>query len=130
MKLKTELVRVSGEVEELFDVHVSDVIRNDLQMDDTLRALVEAAREAMTNSAKYSGTQRIDLYAAIEDGAVAIYVRDEGRGFDVEHASSGHGLEHSVRGRVRDVGGEVCIESSAGEGTEVKVSAVPERVMS
>ena len=128
--LKAELVRVAGEVEDLFDVHVSAVIRTDSQMDDTLRALVDAAREAMTNAAKYSGSERIDLYAAVEDDTVAIYVRDEGRGFDVDHVSEGHGLEHSIRGRVREVGGEVCIESTPGEGTEVKVSAVPRGVPS
>jgi signal transduction histidine kinase len=121
--LRIELVRAAGQVEELFEVDVSAVIRTDVPMDATLGALVGAAREAMTNAAKYSGVQRIDLYAAVEDGDVAIYVRDEGRGFDVETIALGHGLEHSVRKRVRDVGGEVYIESTPGEGTEIKVSA-------
>jgi signal transduction histidine kinase len=128
--LRTALVNVASDIEELYDVDVSAVIRTDIDMDPTLGALVEAAREAMTNSAKYSGTERIDLYAAIEDGAIAIYVRDEGRGFDVEHVQTGHGLEHSVHGRVQEVGGDVCIESTPGEGTEVKVSAVSTGVSS
>lgn len=124
------MVRVASDTEELHDVDVSAVIRTDIEIDPTLGARVEAAREAMTNSAKYSRTERIDLYAAIEDRAIAIYVRDEGRGFAVEHARTGHGLEHSVRGRVRAVGGDVCIESTPGEGTEVKVSAIPTGVSS
>jgi len=128
--LRSELLILAREIEELFNTEVSAVIRADVDMDPTVGALVEAAREAMTNSAKYSGTERIDLYAAREGGAVAIYIRDEGRGFDVELAKKGHGLEHSVRGRVSEVGGEVCIESMPGEGTEVKVSAVPEGVLS
>jgi signal transduction histidine kinase len=130
VSLETALVRVASDIEDLFDVEVSSVIRADVDMDRTLGALVEAAREAMTNSAKYSGAQRIDLYAAFEDGSVAIYIRDEGRGFDSEQVRQGHGLEYSVRGRVREVGGEVCIESTPGEGTEVKVSAMPQRVLS
>lgn len=125
VSLKTALVKAASDIEDLFDVDVSAVIRADVDMDPTLAALVEAAREAMTNAAKYSGTERIDLYSAIEDGVVAIYVRDEGRGFDPEHAQQGHGLENSVRRRVEDAGGEVCIESTPGEGTEIKVSAVP-----
>lgn len=120
--LKVELVRVANEVEELFDVRISAVVRTDAQMDDTLTALVDAAREAMTNSAKHSGASQIDLYAAVEDGGVAIYVRDEGRGFDPGDVSEGHGLEHSVRRRVQDVGGDVSIKSTSGEGTEVRVS--------
>lgn len=123
--LRVELVRSAGQIEELFEVDVSAVIRTDVPMDTNLEALVGAAREAMTNAAKYSGVERIDLYAAVEDGDVAIYVRDEGKGFDVGAVSLGHGLEHSVCQRVRDVGGEVCIESTPGEGTEIKVSAAP-----
>jgi signal transduction histidine kinase len=123
--LRSALLAVASDIEDLFDVNVSSVIRVDMEMNPTLDALVEASREAMTNSAKYSGTHRIDLYAAVEDGTVAIYIRDEGRGFDVEHAQHGHGLENSVRGRVAEVGGNVAIDSTKGEGTEVKVSAVP-----
>jgi len=125
---KTALVDVASDIEDLFDINVSSVIRVDVEMDPALEALVEAAREAMTNSAKYSEAGAIDLYAAIEDGAVAIYVRDEGRGFDVEHARQGHGLENSVRGRVVAVGGNVTIDSTEGHGTEVRLSA-PRRVV-
>jgi signal transduction histidine kinase len=114
---------LASDIEDLFGIDVSSVIRVDVEMDPALEALVEAAREAMTNSAKYSEAGAIDLYAAIEDGAVAIYVRDEGRGFNVEHATQGHGLENSVRGRVEAVGGDVTIDSSQGQGTEVRVSA-------
>jgi signal transduction histidine kinase len=130
MSLRAALVKVASDIEDLFDVDVSAVIRAEVDMDPTLDALVEAAREAMTNAAKYSGAGRIDLYAALEDGCVAIYVRDEGRGFDVHDAPEGHGLEHSIRGRIKDIGGEVHIESKLGEGTEVKVAAVPQGVLS
>jgi signal transduction histidine kinase len=122
---RSALGSVAADAEDLFDVDVSSVIRVEVEMDSTLAALVEASREAMTNSAKYSGTERIDLYAAVEDGTVAIYIRDEGRGFDVEQETQGHGLENSVRGRVTGVGGDVAVDSTPGEGTEVKVSAVP-----
>ncbi|MEN8239503.1 MAG: ATP-binding protein [Actinomycetota bacterium] len=128
--LKAALIRAASDVEALFDVDVSAVVRADVDLDPTLNALVDAAREAMTNAAKHSGADRIDLYAAIEDDMVAIYVRDEGAGFDEEHATVGHGLEHSVRGRVRDVGGDVCIESTPGEGTEVKLTAAFAGVLS
>ena len=52
--LRIELVRAAGQVEELFEVDVSAVIRTDVPMDATLEALVGAAHEAMTNAAKYS----------------------------------------------------------------------------
>lgn len=120
--LRAELIRVVAQVEQLFDVNVSTVIRTDIRMDDTLRALVGAAHEAMTNAAKYSGMKHIDLYVAVEEGVIAVYVRDEGRGFDVATTSHGHGLKNSVCARVNNVGGEVRIESAPGKGTEVKLS--------
>ncbi|MDK1097318.1 MAG: hypothetical protein QGM47_08660 [Actinomycetota bacterium] len=125
---KEALARIAGEVEDLFDIEVSVVIRFDGDMDATLHALVDAAREAMTNAAKYSGADRIDLYAAVENGGVVVYIRDEGRGFDVDTRAMGYGIEHSIRGRVVEVGGEVRIVSALGEGTEVKLSGSREVV--
>ncbi len=125
---KAQLALVAGEIEELFDIEVSVVIRFDGDMDPTLHALIDAAREAMANAAKYSGTGRIDLYAAAENGTVTIYVRDEGRGFDTDTAAMGHGIEHSILGRVAEVNGEVQIVSKPGEGTEVKLSGSREVV--
>jgi signal transduction histidine kinase len=113
------LVGAIGMVEELFAVEISAVVRIDLPIDAALQALVEASREAMTNSAKYAGTRRIDVYAAVEDGDATVYVRDDGEGFDVESAELGHGIERSIRSRLAVVGGSAAIVSTPAEGTEV-----------
>ncbi len=73
----------------------------------------------MTNSAKYSGTRRIDVYAAIEEGDAAVYVRDDGEGFDTETVDLGHGIERSIRSRLAVFGGSADVVSAPGEGTEV-----------
>ena len=80
------------------------------------------------NAAKHSGSDVVHVYSVFEDGRVAIFVRDDGAGFDVDAVEEGRGLEHSIRGRVESLGGEVCIESEPGEGTEVKVSLPIEQV--
>jgi signal transduction histidine kinase len=108
-----------GMVEELFTVEISAVVRIDLPIDGALQALVEASREAMTNSAKYSGTRRIDVYAAIEDGDAAVYVRDDGEGFDPDTVDLGHGIEKSIRSRLAVFGGSADIVSAPDKGTEV-----------
>jgi signal transduction histidine kinase len=115
-----------GMVEELFAVDISSVLRIDLPIDDSLRALVEASREAMTNSAKYAGTKRIDVYAAIEDGAATVYVRDDGDGFDMDTVDLGHGIERSIRSRLAVVGGSADIVSAPSEGTEVVLRVATE----
>ncbi len=116
---KEALTEAACDVEELFSVEISLVVRIDEKMDERLEALVDATKEAMTNAAKHSGTDRIDVYAAIEDGDARVYVRDLGRGFDAEHTDLGHGMEWSIRGRLESVGGEARFRSEVNEGTEV-----------
>ena len=51
-------------------------------LDDDVRAVVLAAREAMANAAKFSGADEISVYAEADDDAVSVFVRDRGAGFD------------------------------------------------
>ena len=122
------LLQAIRSVEDLFGVEVSAVVRIDLPVDATLQALIEASREAMTNSAKYAGTQKIDVYSAIEAGRPTVYVRDDGHGFDLETADMGHGIERSIRSRLAAVGGTAKIYSAPGRGTEVILDVETDRV--
>ena len=121
------LVGAIGTVEELFAVDISAVVRIDLPIDTALRALVEASREAMTNSAKYAGTKRIDVYAAVEEGHATVYVRDDGEGFDMDTTDLGHGIERSIRSRLEVAGGSAEIKSAPTKGTEVILRVATER---
>ena len=48
-----------------------------------MRALVGAAREALTNAAKFaSDGGPVRLYAEIEDGDAQVFIDDRGPGFD------------------------------------------------
>ncbi len=117
-----------GMVEELFTVKISAVVRIDSPMTAALHALVASAREAMTNAAKYAGTEQIDVYAAVEEGSATVYVRDDGDGFAIDDAILGHGIERSIRSRIAAVGGTAEILSAPGSGTEVILKiAVEER---
>ena len=61
---------------------VEVVIVGDAPLDARLEALVQAAREAMTNAAKFAGAERVDLYAEVGPARVEVFVRDRGVGFD------------------------------------------------
>ncbi len=113
------LLAIRDEVEDLFRIEIHVVIRDDAELTESLRAAAEAGREAMTNAAKHAGVDEIDVYSEINDGTAALFVRDRGRGFD--SASSGGGLDHSLRNRVESVGGTVDISSTPGGGTEVVI---------
>ena len=70
----------AAEVEDTHGVSVDVVAVGDCPMHETLRPVVAAAREAMTNAAKHAGTGQVDVYAEIDDRTVSVFVRDRGVG--------------------------------------------------
>lgn len=87
-------------------------------------ALLRLAQEAVSNAGKHSQAQTIDLRLDYEPGRVALEVRDDGRGFDLEAASAmaGHFGLSGMRERAEKLGGQLRIESQPGGGTRVSVS--------
>ena len=85
-------------------------------------AVVLAAREAMTNAAKFAGVEEIDVYAEVTDEEVSVFVRDRGAGFDrAAVPADRRGLVESIEGRLERAGGRATIVTSPGEGTEVEL---------
>lgn len=91
--------------------------------------LFRVAQEALTNVAKHATASRVGLTLSYLEDIVLLDVRDDGIGFDVAavsvngHTDDGHGFGLSaMRQRLRQVGGSLEIESTAGEGTAVNAS--------
>jgi signal transduction histidine kinase len=104
-------------------ITVQVVLVGDCDLTDGLRALLDAAREATVNAAKWSGAPQASLYAEVEPHAVMLYVRDRGRGFDPDEVPEDRqGIAQSIKARMARYGGAVVIRSSPGEGTEVELS--------
>ncbi|MGE3286975.1 MAG: PspC domain-containing protein [Pseudonocardia sp.] len=115
------LAAAAAEVEDTYAVTVSPVVvGGDRTLDDGLRALVLAAREAMVNAAKHAQVPEVSVYAEVEPGEVHVFVRDRGVGFDpAQVPEDRHGLADSVNARMRRHGGTVALRSAPAEGTEV-----------
>jgi signal transduction histidine kinase len=104
-------------------ITVQVVVVGDGALTDGLRALLDAAREATVNAAKWSGASQVSLYAEIEPDTVTLFVRDRGRGFDPDAVPDDRqGIAQSIRARVARYGGTATIRSSPGNGTEVGLS--------
>jgi signal transduction histidine kinase len=87
-----------------------------------LTGLVQAAREAIANAARHSGTAKVAVYVEVEREQVTVFVRDTGRGFDrslVE--ATRRGVSESIEGRMRRLGGTVRIRSTKDVGTNVEL---------
>jgi len=119
---RAALFEICDDVEDTFGVDVKSVIRDDAEVTDQLAAAVAAAREALINAAKHSGVDQVDLYAEAGNGAVTIFIRDRGTGFDTTHRKTGGGFDNSLLARVRDAGGSVSVVSAPGQGTEVTIT--------
>jgi signal transduction histidine kinase len=121
--VRVMLERAVAEVEELHGVPVEAVVVGDAPPDARLEALVQAAREAMTNAAKFAGAERVDLFAEIDAAHVEVFVRDRGVGFDPESIPADRrGVRDSILGRMERHGGRASIRSEPGAGTEVELS--------
>jgi signal transduction histidine kinase len=120
--LASALEAAAGEIEELHGVRVELVRIGDRPLDDRLRALVLAAREAMGNAARHAGVDEVAVFAEAGDGEVAVFVRDRGAGFDPAAVPADRqGIAESIRGRMERVGGEATVTAAPGAGVEVEL---------
>jgi signal transduction histidine kinase len=117
--LVAALSAAAADVEELHGVRVELASSGDAPLDN---ALVLAAREAMTNAAKFAGVEEIDVYAEVSEGEIAVFVRDRGVGFDPGAVPDDRqGIRESIRGRLERAGGTASVTSDPGRGTEVEL---------
>jgi signal transduction histidine kinase len=126
--LTAALAAAAADVEELHGVRIELASSGDCPFGEDVQPLVLAAREAMANAAKFSGADEISVYTEVEDGSLAVFVRDRGVGFDrAAVAPDRRGLADSIEARLRRAGGDATIVSVPGEGTEVELT-LPRRV--
>ena len=117
--LVAALSAVAADIEEVHGVRVELASAGDCPTDD---ALVLAAREAMTNAAKFAGVEEIDVYAEVTDDLASVFVHDRGIGFDrAAVPADRRGLADSVEGRLERAGGRATIVTKPGEGTDVEL---------
>lgn len=121
-RLASALEEVAARVENDFTIPVEVVTVGDAALDDTGRALVAAAGEAMVNAARHADAEEVSVYAEVEDGRADVWVADRGKGFDPAAVPSDRrGVADSIRRRMARVGGGASVDTIVGEGTEVHV---------
>ena len=109
-----------------FEVHLEQT--NDSPLDERVsEALTEATLQALDNSTKHAGratTKRVSLQGGGK--GLKIVVSDNGKGFRPSKISKDRlGIQLSIIGRVKSVGGRVFIRSAPGEGTDVVLEWSP-----
>ena len=92
---------------------------NDLNQEQAF-ALFHICQESLANVAKHAAARKVDISIWKTDDRVLMEIHDDGKGFDTEMMSMtlGHGLSN-IHTRAHNVGGDVEISSTIGEGTSI-----------
>jgi signal transduction histidine kinase len=113
----------AAEVEDAHGLPVEVVTVGDAPYGEEVRPVVLAAREAMVNAAKHAGADKVDVYAEAAGDLVEVFVRDRGRGFDLEAMPEDRlGVRRSIVDRMERHGGTASIRSTPDQGTEVRLA--------
>lgn len=90
--------------------------------DDAQLVVYRVAQEALSNAARHSGAERVEVrLRRTGGGGVVLEVIDDGRGFAFDESERGLGIG-GMRERALLVGGELTIESRPGHGTTVRLT--------
>lgn len=120
--LAEEMKRVYG-----MSVHVDQGECSRRLVDEVQAVLYRSARELLINVARHAGVKDASLTCLCDDKHMTLVVSDAGRGFAVaDHFSAWPGHDsfglRSIYERITNLGGEVDVDSSPGNGTTVTVS--------
>lgn len=115
-------------------IHDETGLQGELHVDDTLPilptevevALLRTAQSALANVRLHANATRVVMSLIDADDTVRLDILDDGTGFDQPaweegtDAGSSYGLRF-MRTRLRELGGELDIESTPGEGTALSI---------
>jgi signal transduction histidine kinase len=111
---------VVTEVEDRHVVEIDLVVVGECTLDRRVEGLISAVREAAHNAARHAGVPEVSVYVEAEGDKLTAFVRDRGRGFDLDEVGPGRlGVRESIIGRMARVGGRAEVHSTKGEGTEI-----------
>jgi signal transduction histidine kinase len=121
-RLRDRLTALAAEIEDRYQWRIELIVVGDGDVGVGEEALLAATREAIVNAARHSRAPLCDVYAECGPGAIQMWVRDRGVGFDYGAvAEDRRGLAQSVVARMARAGGTAVVRSSPGNGTEVSL---------
>jgi len=135
LRQSADVFSLAASLPTLIEHSKNDMLEINLQMGGSesgyskpaLMTLYRAAQEALTNVHKHANASQVQITVHLGDVSGKLQVQDDGIGFDTKQMEElstqrqGHYGLHGIRERLELVGGEMSIESGAGEGTTLTV---------
>lgn len=123
------LERLVDDIERVYGlkVHIDRECCRRRLVDEIQAMLYRSVRELLINVARHAQTAEASLTCLCDRTKLSLVVSDDGCGFDPERvrgAQSGHGSFglNSICERITNIGGEVDIDSSPGNGTTITLT--------
>jgi ligand-binding sensor domain-containing protein/signal transduction histidine kinase len=101
-----------------FEFQAPDIRRKLNLGADVRRQVFLVFKESINNVVRHSACSHVVIDFRVDRDLLILLIKDDGRGFDPAHDSDGHGLA-SMKGRAKETGGRIEINSRPGEGTSV-----------
>jgi signal transduction histidine kinase len=100
------------------ETHIADELGN--YPPEVQQTVYRVAQEALSNAAQHAGAGCVSVRLAEEDRQLKLVIADDGQGFDPESLPGDQqfGLR-GMRERVEMIGGQLSVESHAGQGTTI-----------
>ena len=122
-RVRDELADLAYSLAEPHDAEVEVLFRG--EVDDLPDRLVDEilpiVRESLSNALRHADASHVSVMINRRSEHVIVRAIDDGRGFSVDAATGGMGLQN-LRKRASDLGGYTEITSAPGDGTTVEVS--------
>lgn len=111
--------------------HISNASRINCKFDTTGEAydideeralmLFRIIQEAVANSVKHGSPDTISVILTYETDSIIVTIKDNGKGFNTTHNSSGMGLTN-MEERIKLLDGKITVNSVIDEGTQITLS--------
>ncbi len=124
MGLEPAIKWLVEEFERRFSIPVTLAITGADDIDDPLICsnCLRILQEALTNIARHASATAVEVNFSAAAGAVALLIRDDGKGLDPDTRKGTHRLGlRGIKERAAAVGGRLTIDSDSGAGTRIRV---------
>jgi signal transduction histidine kinase len=121
-KIQEHLNRLAAAVGTInFSVVTEDEINAILKPSQAIH-IFRLVQEALNNAVKHSGAKSIVVRLSLQKNKLLIVtIRDDGKGFKAGEVFEGHYGMENMKSRVKEMGGNLLIESEPLKGTEIKL---------
>ena len=79
-------------------------------------------KEGLNNIVKHSEATEVSVKLLLFLSGFEISITDNGKGFDMEKRDQFSNGLNNMQNRIKDIEGEILVESSAGKGTRIKLA--------